>query len=167
MHAVVLTLDAQIALEERPEPVAGEGEVLIQVGVAGICGTDLHAPAMPSIFADNVVLGHEFSGTVVRGGRGVDRFEPGQPVVVNPIALSCGSCPACRRGLTTSAWPRWQPAAAWPATAGWPTSPPPASAPSTPCRTACRFTRPPGPNRWPWRSAPSRTAECGPGPPSP
>jgi threonine dehydrogenase-like Zn-dependent dehydrogenase len=100
MHAVVLTSDAQIALEERPDPVAGQGEVLIQVGAAGICGTDLHAPVMPGMFADNVVLGHEFSGTVVRGGPGAGGVEPGQPVVVNPIALSCGSCPACRRGLT-------------------------------------------------------------------
>jgi len=100
MHAVVLTPDARIALEERPEPVARDGEVLIGVGAAGICGTDLHAPVMPSIFADNVVLGHEFSGTVVRSGPGVSGFEAGQPVVVNPIALSCGSCPACQRGLT-------------------------------------------------------------------
>jgi NADPH:quinone reductase-like Zn-dependent oxidoreductase len=36
MHAVVLTGQAQIALEERPEPVAGPGEVLIRVGAAGI-----------------------------------------------------------------------------------------------------------------------------------
>ncbi len=100
MHAVVLTGQAQIALEERPEPVAGPGEVLIRVGAAGICGTDLHAPAMPSIFAENVVLGHEFSGTVFRGGPEAGGLEPGQLVVVNPIALSCGSCAACRRGLT-------------------------------------------------------------------
>ena len=100
MHAVVLTGQAQIAFEERPEPVAGPGEVLIRVGAAGICGTDLHAPAMPSIFAENVVLGHEFSGTVIRGGPEAGGLEPGQPVVVNPIALSCGSCAACRRGLT-------------------------------------------------------------------
>jgi threonine dehydrogenase-like Zn-dependent dehydrogenase len=111
MHAVVLTGQAQIALEERPEPVAGPEEVLIRVGAAGICGTDLHAPAMPSMFADNVVLGHEFSGTVVGGGPeaggrgagggpGAGGLEPGRPVVVNPIALSCGSCAACRRGLT-------------------------------------------------------------------
>jgi threonine dehydrogenase-like Zn-dependent dehydrogenase len=46
VHAVVLTGQAEIVLEERAEPVAGEGEVLIQVGAAGICGTDLHAPAV-------------------------------------------------------------------------------------------------------------------------
>lgn len=100
MHAVVLTDQAEIALEERPEPVAREGGVLIQVGAAGICGTDLHAPARPAIFASNVVLGHEFSGTVVCAGAGVSGFEPGQPVVVNPIALSCGSCRACQHGLS-------------------------------------------------------------------
>jgi threonine dehydrogenase-like Zn-dependent dehydrogenase len=47
MRAVVLTDKAEIALVERPEPVAGEGEALIRVGAAGICGTDLHAPLMP------------------------------------------------------------------------------------------------------------------------
>jgi hypothetical protein len=56
MHAVVLTPDAQIALEDRPEPQARGGEVLIGVGAAGICGTDLHAPAMPAIFAHSVVF---------------------------------------------------------------------------------------------------------------
>jgi hypothetical protein len=44
VHAVVLTPGAEIALEEHPEPVAGEGKVLMGVGAAGICGTDLHAP---------------------------------------------------------------------------------------------------------------------------
>ncbi len=100
MQAVVLTADAEIVLQERPEPEAHEGEVLIQVGAAGIRGTDLHAPAMPAILAGNVVLGHEFSGTVAGRGAGVSGFEPGQPVVVNPIALPCGSCAACQRGLT-------------------------------------------------------------------
>jgi threonine dehydrogenase-like Zn-dependent dehydrogenase len=99
MHAVVLTDRAEIALADRPEPVAQPGEVLIQVGAVGICGTDLHAPLMPTMFASNVVLGHEFAGTVAGRGPGV-RAEAGQSVVVNPIALCCGSCPACQRGLT-------------------------------------------------------------------
>jgi 2-desacetyl-2-hydroxyethyl bacteriochlorophyllide A dehydrogenase len=90
VQAVVFTGDARIALADRPEPVAGDGEVLIRVGAAGICGTDLHAPLQPAMFSPGVVLGHEFAGT----------RPDGQPVVVNPIALSCGRCPACRRGLT-------------------------------------------------------------------
>jgi threonine dehydrogenase-like Zn-dependent dehydrogenase len=89
VQAVVFTGEARIALAQRPQPVAGDGEVLIQVDTVGICGTDLHAPAKPAIFTPGVVLGHEFSGTVAAPGTGV-RAEPGQPVVVNPIALSCG-----------------------------------------------------------------------------
>jgi len=90
VQAVVFTGQARIELAQRPEPVAGDGEVLIQVGAAGICGTDLHAPLKPAMFAPGVVLGHEFAGTL----------PDGQPVVVNPIALSCGDCDACRRGFT-------------------------------------------------------------------
>jgi threonine dehydrogenase-like Zn-dependent dehydrogenase len=90
VQAVVFTDQAQIALAQRPEPVAGDGEVLIEVGAVGICGTDLHAPAKPTIFTPGVILGHEFAGT----------RPDGQPVVVNPIALSCGNCDACRRGFT-------------------------------------------------------------------
>ena len=103
MQAVVFTGEAQIELAERAEPVAGDGEILIEVGAAGICGTDLHAPAMPATFTPGVVLGHEFSGTVAGGGAVAGTAvgaEPGQPVVVNPIALSCGQCQACRRGFT-------------------------------------------------------------------
>ena len=90
MQAVVFTKEARVALAQRPEPVAGDGEVLIRVGAAGICGTDLHAPLKPAMFAPGVVLGHEFAGTL----------PDGQPVVVNPIALSCGRCDACQRGFT-------------------------------------------------------------------
>jgi NADPH:quinone reductase-like Zn-dependent oxidoreductase len=90
VQAVVFTDQARIALAQRPEPVAGDGEVLIEVGAVGICGTDLHAPLKPAIFTPGVILGHEFAGT----------RPDGQPVVVNPIALSCGNCDACRRGFT-------------------------------------------------------------------
>ncbi|MBV9795067.1 MAG: alcohol dehydrogenase catalytic domain-containing protein [Actinobacteria bacterium] len=98
MQAVVFTSEARVALADRPEPVAGDGEVLIKVGAVGICGTDLHAPVKPEMFTPGVVLGHEFAGTVARPAAGP--LSDGQPVVVNPIALSCGRCQACRRGFT-------------------------------------------------------------------
>ena len=100
MRAVVLTGDAVISLVERPVPVAPPGGLLLRVAACGICGTDLHAPLMPQMFADDVVLGHEFSGTVVEVGAGAGEFAPGEEVVVNPISMSCGECEACRRGLT-------------------------------------------------------------------
>jgi 2-desacetyl-2-hydroxyethyl bacteriochlorophyllide A dehydrogenase len=90
VQAVVFTGQARVELAQRPEPVAGDGEVLIEVGAVGICGTDLHAPLKPAMFTPGVILGHEFAGTL----------PDGQPVVVNPIALSCGNCDACRRGFT-------------------------------------------------------------------
>jgi hypothetical protein len=55
---------------------------------------------MPQMFADDLVLGHEFSGTVVEVGAGANELAPGQEVVVNPISMSGDRCEARRRGLT-------------------------------------------------------------------
>lgn len=76
----------------------GPREVLIETRVCGICGSDLHIfkgrhPAAPLPAG----VGHEFSGVVRRVGSAVTRVRPGQRVCVNPL-LSCGRCPACRRG---------------------------------------------------------------------
>lgn len=83
---------------ERPEP--GPGEVLVRVGAALTCGTDIktyrrghplligHAPAG---------FGHEFAGTVVETGAGVERVVPGQRVVAANSA-PCGACPDCAAG---------------------------------------------------------------------
>lgn len=100
MKAVVLTEAGEIALAERPVPEVHATGLLLKVSACGICGTDLHAPAAKAMFADNVVLGHEFAGTVVEAGKDVQGFVPGDGVVVNPIALSCGVCNPCRRGFT-------------------------------------------------------------------
>jgi 2-desacetyl-2-hydroxyethyl bacteriochlorophyllide A dehydrogenase len=100
MKAVVLTEDAEIQLAERDAPVIGKREVLVRVQLAGICGTDLHAPQMPGMFADGVVLGHEFAGLVADLGVDCNGLRIGQKVVVNPIAMACAACEACRRGLT-------------------------------------------------------------------
>lgn len=99
MRAVVLAGESEIRLVEVPDPVPDRHEVLIRVQAAGICGTDLHAPQMAGMFAPGVVLGHEFAGTVVDVGADVLGLASGRPIVVNPIALSCGECRACRSGL--------------------------------------------------------------------
>ena len=62
----------------RPEPVAGYGEVLIEVRAVGICGTDLHAPLKPAIFT-GVILGHEFAGTLPDGQPVAFPDSKGQP----------------------------------------------------------------------------------------
>lgn len=95
MHAAVFYPDGP-QIEERPEPVAGVGEVLLQVEYCGICGSDLHA-AEPD-FHSGTILGHEFVGTVVDIGGDVNDFRTGDRVAVNPNGVVCGVCDECRIG---------------------------------------------------------------------
>lgn len=91
-----------VTLEEAPLPSPREGEVLIAVAAAGICGSDLHvacsAPSYDFILpALPVTLGHEFAGTVVALGDGAAVLSIGDRVVVMP-SVTCGACDGCRRG---------------------------------------------------------------------
>ena len=88
------------ALEVRqgamPEP--GEGEVVLQVGRAGICGSDIHILHGSNPFAVYPrIIGHEFAGTVTALGDGVSGLALGDRVVVDPV-VSCGHCYPCRIG---------------------------------------------------------------------
>jgi NAD+-dependent secondary alcohol dehydrogenase Adh1 len=88
-------------LEDVPEPtLAGSLDVLVRVGGAGLCRTDLHV--LDGVFADlclppPFVMGHETAGWVHEVGPEVEAFAVGDPVVVHPY-LTCGACPPCRRG---------------------------------------------------------------------
>ncbi len=84
---------------ERPEPVAGPGEVLVRVRACGINHLDLWVrgglpglePELPHI------LGNDVAGEVVAIGAGVTNVAASQKTLVNPT-LSCGTCPACANG---------------------------------------------------------------------
>jgi 2-desacetyl-2-hydroxyethyl bacteriochlorophyllide A dehydrogenase len=52
---------------------------------------------MDARVGNNRVIGHEMSGTVDAIGEGVTSLSQGEPVVIRPL-VSCGECPACRRG---------------------------------------------------------------------
>ena len=92
MRALVYTGPGALEMRDVPDPVAGEGKVLVAVAHSGICGSDMHAlrghddrrPAP-------LILGHEAAGAIRGGPRDGDR------VTVNPL-VSCGACPACRAG---------------------------------------------------------------------
>ncbi|RIX98498.1 alcohol dehydrogenase [Aureimonas flava] len=90
-------------LREVPEPgVPADGEVLIRVHCAGICGTDLHIAEWTAGYesmgaAMPVTLGHEFSGIVERTGAGVPASMTGLRVTVRP-STTCGRCARCRSG---------------------------------------------------------------------
>ncbi|MGW6400636.1 alcohol dehydrogenase catalytic domain-containing protein [Streptomyces sp. NPDC055134] len=98
-----------LRIEEMPEPEPGPGEVKIRVAHAGICGTDVHEYfEMPRATHDPnpltgatlpQTLGHEFAGTVVECGVGVDRVAAGDRVCVRPIR-TCGVCARCTSGLS-------------------------------------------------------------------
>lgn len=87
-----------VELREVPDPLAGPGEVLIQVGAAAICGSDIHIYHDRHPYWPPVVLGHEFAGTVRDVGEGVTEYAAGDRVVSETSTGSCGTCFLCRSG---------------------------------------------------------------------
>lgn len=92
MKALVTKAHQLFEYTEVPDPVAGEGEVLVRIEAVGICGTDLHSyrhadrrKQFPAIW------GHEPAGIVVGGLR------DGERVAINPIQW-CGTCDLCLNG---------------------------------------------------------------------
>ena len=94
MRAAVLTGIGQVELQERPEPVARPGWVVVTVESASICGTDAHQYDGRIDTPFPRVPGHDFSGRVLSVGDGVDGSWIGRPVAVKP-SLPCGDCPEC------------------------------------------------------------------------
>jgi (R,R)-butanediol dehydrogenase/meso-butanediol dehydrogenase/diacetyl reductase len=92
-----------LAVEDVPEPVAGEGQVVIEVARCGICGTDLHmTEGHPMSFPAGIVLGHELAGRVVALGPGVNRLKIGDLVAPHGSQGTCGRCAFCLQGR-----PQW------------------------------------------------------------
>ena len=95
---------SEAVLAEVPTPEPGPGEVLVQVGAAGACHSDLHLmhDFEPGLlpWSTPFTLGHENAGWVHTVGQGVRGLEPGQPVAVVG-AWGCGRCSRCLAGLET------------------------------------------------------------------
>jgi len=92
----------QPVVDDVPEPhVAGPLDVVVKVGGAGVCRTDLHiiegqweaamGPALP------YTLGHENAGWVAETGAAVTNVQVGDTVILHPTP-TCGLCRACRAG---------------------------------------------------------------------
>ncbi|MET9020627.1 alcohol dehydrogenase catalytic domain-containing protein [Actinopolymorpha sp. NPDC004070] len=100
--SVVVRGPDDFGVEERPLAPPGPGEVLVRVGAAGICGSDveLFAGTRPAAYVSYpVVPGHEWAGTVAALGDGVDWLAVDDPVVAQGFR-NCGRCPRCREGAT-------------------------------------------------------------------
>lgn len=111
MKAAVFHAQEDLRVEEVADPSPGRGQVKLRNAFAGICGSDLHVYYTPEAAGLDFehphpltgstlpqILGHEFSGTVVELGEGVDGVAVGDRVAVWPIYY-CGECAACRRGM--------------------------------------------------------------------
>lgn len=109
MRAAVYHGRGDIRIERRPVPQPRADELLLKVGTVGVCGTDVgewaHGPLQHPVDAPHpasghhgpVIPGHEFSGTVVGVGDGVDPAWLGRRVA-SCGATACGTCPPCLRG---------------------------------------------------------------------
>ncbi len=110
MQAVVCYAPGDYRLERVPVPRPGPGEVLIKVGAAGVCASDvkafLGAPRIwgsadfPAYLIAPVIPGHEFVGEVVELGEGAAEkhgLAIGDKVVSEQI-VPCWQCRYCRRG---------------------------------------------------------------------
>jgi alcohol dehydrogenase, propanol-preferring len=87
-------------LREVPIPEPGPGQVLIKIGGAGACHSDLHileAPPKPGQTPAPFTLGHENAGWVEKLGPGTTGFAKGDPVIVYG-PWGCGLCMNCRVG---------------------------------------------------------------------
>jgi len=98
MPAVVLTQEREIAIEERPRPTLRPDQVIVEVDLCGICGSDLHSPQLPQVYRGNFILGHESTGHIAAVGADVADWSVGQRVAVNPNGNVCGVCKFCKAG---------------------------------------------------------------------
>lgn len=107
MKAVVkVKKERGAVLQELPVPEVGPREVLVKVRAAAICGTDIHMYQWNAWANQNVersysglprIMGHEFSGDVVKVGKDVVRVKPGDRVVAE-THIPCGDCYLCNIG---------------------------------------------------------------------
>jgi L-iditol 2-dehydrogenase len=90
-----------LRIADHPMPSPGPGEVLVQVGSVGICGSDVHyyehGRIGDFVVESPMVLGHEAGGVVVDCGPGATALQVGQRVAVEP-GVPCNHCDQCRRG---------------------------------------------------------------------
>jgi len=100
MYAMVLHHPGEaLQMEELPRPVAGPGQIQIQVEACGVCRTDLHLvdgelpdPALP------IIPGHEIIGRITAVGANVAGFTRHQRVGVPWLGWTCGMCRFCSNG---------------------------------------------------------------------
>src|SRR5258708_23284311 len=96
MFAAQIEAPGKAHVIETNKPIPGADDVLIEVAVAGICGTDLHIFHGEYEAVYPLIAGHEFSGSIVACGEDITRFKVGDRVTADPN-IPCNRCTACQR----------------------------------------------------------------------
>lgn len=102
MLAATFPGDSTVALDWRPVPTPGPGQLVIETGASAICASDLRNAYHGWLDRGErsytgCIGGHEFAGRIVLTGPGVRDLRPGQLVMVYHVA-GCGQCEVCRTG---------------------------------------------------------------------
>lgn len=101
MRACALVGKKQLQWIEKDIPLPGKGELQIKLEYVGVCGSDLHFYEEGRLanwtLNGPLVLGHEPGGVVTQIGEGVEGFEIGDRVALEP-GVPCGECKECREG---------------------------------------------------------------------
>ena len=98
MNAVVLAGHAKLEFRRVNKPTIGPDDILLRVEAGGICGGDVHFYRGIIDGPDNMVIGHEFAGTIEAVGERVTRWKPGDRIVSDNTGYVCGTCHSCNIG---------------------------------------------------------------------
>ena len=103
----MLSSNEFVQYEDVPDPkIQSPTDVIVRIGGAGVCRTDLHV--VEGIWRHQVevklpyIMGHENAGWIEAVGSAVTGVEVGDAVICHPLVTS-GHCLACRRGIDTHA----------------------------------------------------------------
>src|SRR3954449_9701215 len=98
MRAVTFQAPGQVRIEEKPDPQPSSADdALVRVEASGICGSDLHIYHGRVPVEQGFTIGHEYVGTVLDAGAGVERVAVGDRVL-GCFHTACAACAACLRG---------------------------------------------------------------------
>jgi threonine dehydrogenase-like Zn-dependent dehydrogenase len=89
----------EMELRQVPVPEIGDGDVLLKVKAAGLCGSDINS--WKGLIKSNSlprIPGHEFAGEIAAVGKRVKTWKPGDRVVSDISGYVCGRCHACIKG---------------------------------------------------------------------
>ncbi len=96
MKAAVVEGPGRIVVKEVADPRPAPDEVVVEVALAGLCGTDVHICEGEVNYGYPVIPGHEVVGSISEVGEGVSDLVPGMRVAFDPN-IPCGHCHFCRR----------------------------------------------------------------------